>query len=132
HIAIYKLGAVALPLAVLFGIDALRYRLQNSGATALIANAQGVAHIAEIRNDLPDLKLVLSLDGAGDGVLDFAAALARAASDFTAVDTSADDPAMMVYTSGTKARCTPIVSCSGTCPVSRRITISSRSRATAS
>jgi acetyl-CoA synthetase len=77
HIAIYKLGAVALPLAVLFGIDALRYRLQNSGATALIANAQGVARIAEIRQDLPDLKLVLSLDGAGDGALDFAAALAR-------------------------------------------------------
>src|SRR5665811_1577252 len=96
HIAIYKLGAVALPLAVLFGIDALRYRLQNSGATALIANAQGVGHIAEIRKDLPDLKLVLSLDGAGDGALDFAAALARAASEFTAVD-----PAMMVYTSGT-------------------------------
>jgi len=101
HIAIYKLGAIALPLAMLFGIDALSYRLQNSGATALIANAQGVARLAEIRNDLPDLKLVLSLDGAGDGVLDFAAALARAASDFTAVDTAADDPAMMIYTSGT-------------------------------
>src|SRR6516165_2615230 len=38
HIAIYKLGAVALPLAVLFGADALTYRLQNSGATALSAS----------------------------------------------------------------------------------------------
>src|ERR1700690_526261 len=80
HIAIYKLGAVALPIAVLFGPDALSYRLQNSGATALIANAQGIARIAEIRKDLPELKLVLSLDGAGDDVLDFAAALARASS----------------------------------------------------
>ena len=101
HIAIYKLGAVALPIAVLFGPDALSYRLQNSGAAALLTNAQGVARIAEIRKDLPDLKLVLSLDGAGDGVLDFAAELARAASGFTAVDTAADDPAMMIYTSGT-------------------------------
>ncbi len=42
HIAIYKLGAVALPLAVLFGADALGFRLQNSGASALITNAQGV------------------------------------------------------------------------------------------
>ena len=64
HIAIYKLGAVALPLATLFGIDALSYRLQNSGASALITNAQGVARIAEIRDELPDLKLVLSIDGA--------------------------------------------------------------------
>ena len=43
HIAIYKLGAVALPIAILFGPDALSYRLQNSGAKALITNAQGLA-----------------------------------------------------------------------------------------
>jgi acetyl-CoA synthetase len=101
HIAIYKLGAIALPLAVLFGSDALSYRLQNSGASALITSAQGAARVAALRRNLPDLKVVLSLDGTGDGVLDFAAELARASSDFTAVDTSADDPAMMVYTSGT-------------------------------
>ena len=67
HIAIYKLGAVALPLAVLFGTDALSYRLENSGAAALITNARGAERIAEIRKDLPALKLVLSLDGASDG-----------------------------------------------------------------
>ena len=101
HIAIYKLGGIALPLAVLFGVDALSFRLQNSGATALITNAQSVERIAEIRKDLPDLKLVLSLDGAADGALDFFATLSRASSDFTPVDTEASDPAMMVYTSGT-------------------------------
>jgi acetyl-CoA synthetase len=101
HIAIYKLGAVALPLAVLFGVDALSYRLQNSGAAALITNAWGVERIAEIRNDLPPLKLVLSLEGPGDGALGFADELSLASSDFTPIDTSPDDPAMMVYTSGT-------------------------------
>ena len=101
HIAIYKLGAVALPLAILFGTDALLYRIQNSGASALITNRSGAERIAEIRKDLPDLKLVLSLDSAGDGALKFSDTLARASSDFTPVDTSADDPAMMVYTSGT-------------------------------
>ena len=101
HIAIYKLGAVALPLATLFGIEALSYRLQNSGASALISNAQGVARIAAIRTDVPALKLVLSIDGASDDALDFAATLARASSDFTAVDTESSDPAMMIFTSGT-------------------------------
>src|SRR5215831_15995040 len=101
HIGIYKLGGVALPLAVLFGTDALSYRLQNSGAVALITNARGAERIAEIRKDLPALKLVLSLDGAADGALDFADAIGRASSDFVPVDTSADDTAMMVYTSGT-------------------------------
>jgi acetyl-CoA synthetase len=101
HVAIYKLGAVALPLAVLFGTDALSYRLQNSGANALITNARGAERIAEIRKDLHTLKLVLSLDGAADGALGFSDELAGASSNFTPVDTSADDPAMMVYTSGT-------------------------------
>jgi acetyl-CoA synthetase len=101
HIAIYKLGAVALPLAVLFGTDALSYRLQNSAAAALITNTRGADRILEIRKDLPELKLVLSLDGVSDGALGFSDELARASSNFTPVDTSADDPAMMVYTSGT-------------------------------
>jgi acetyl-CoA synthetase len=43
HIAIYKLGAIALPLATLFGPDALAYRLGNAGARALFTGAQGLA-----------------------------------------------------------------------------------------
>ena len=101
HIAIYKLGAVALPIAVLFGPDALSYRLQNSGAKALLTNAQGLAKLDGIRAEVPDLNCVLSIDGAGDGAGGFSELLARASSRFTPVDTAADDPAMMIYTSGT-------------------------------
>ena len=101
HVAIYKLGAVALPLATVFGVDALRYRLENAGARALITNASGLAKLAAIRSGLPDLALVLSIDGAADGALGFADVLMRAASDFTPVVTAPDDPAMMIYTSGT-------------------------------
>ncbi|HET7849989.1 MAG TPA: acyl-CoA synthetase [Pseudolabrys sp.] len=101
HIGIYKLGAVALPIAVLFGPDALGYRLENSGAAALITNAQGLSRLAEIRTELPALKLVLSIDGADGKAVGFHAALSRASADFTPEDTAADDPAMMIYTSGT-------------------------------
>ena len=98
HIAIYKLGAIALPLAVLFGADALGYRLQNSGAKAVITNAQGLAKLAGIT---PSVEVVVSIDGAADKALGFHETLARASSDFTPVVTRADDPAMMIYTSGT-------------------------------
>jgi acetyl-CoA synthetase len=101
HIAVYKLGAIALPLAMLFGVEAISYRLQDSAARALITNAQGLAKLAGARDALPDLALVLSIDGPGDGAEDFHALLARAAADFTPVVTAADDPALMVYTSGT-------------------------------
>ena len=99
HIAIYKLGAIALPLAVLFGADALGYRLQNSGAKAVITNAQGVAKLAGI--EAAGIDVVFSIDGAADNAHDFHEMLARASSDFTPVVTRADDPAMMIYTSGT-------------------------------
>ena len=98
HIAIYKLGAVALPLAILFGPDAIAYRLQNSGARALITNAQGLAKIA---GGPPGLKLIVSIDGPADGALGLAEMLARASSEFTPRPTPADDPALMIYTSGT-------------------------------
>jgi acetyl-CoA synthetase len=101
HIAIYKTAAIALPLATLFGIDAISYRLQNSGAKALITNAQGLAKLADIRDRTPALAVVLSLDGAADTALGFHDTLGRASSAFTPEVTAADDPALMVYTSGT-------------------------------
>src|SRR5262245_46422764 len=101
HIAIYKLGAIALPLAMLFGVDAIAYRLKDSGARALITNAQGLAKLADAPTAVSGLDLVLSIDGAGDGAEDFHALLAQAATHFAPVTTTPDDPALMVYTSGT-------------------------------
>ncbi len=101
HIAIYKLGAIALPLAALFGPDAIAFRLQNSGAKALITDGQGLAKLAPIRAQVPALALVLSVGGKGEGAPDFHTTIARAAATFLPEATAADDPAMMIYTSGT-------------------------------
>ncbi|MGD9768427.1 MAG: AMP-binding protein [Pseudolabrys sp.] len=101
HIAIYKLGAIALPLAMLFGVEAIGYRLKDSGARALITNAQGLAKLAQTGDAAAGLALVLSVDGPEANALGFDETLARASSDFAARDTAADDPALMVYTSGT-------------------------------
>jgi acetyl-CoA synthetase len=101
HIAIYKLGAIALPLAALFGPDAISYRLQDSGAKALITDAPGLAKLADFKPLLAELALVLSVGAAGEGALDFHGVLARAAAQFVPERTRPDDPAMMIYTSGT-------------------------------
>jgi acetyl-CoA synthetase len=95
HFAIYKLAAVALPIAILFGPDALAYRLQNSGAKALLTNAQGLAKLEQVRDQAPDLKCVIAT---GENL---EALLSKASSAFMPEDTTADDPAMMIYTSGT-------------------------------
>src|SRR3984893_5284587 len=101
HIAIYKLGAIALPLAMLFGLEAISFRLADSGARALITNTKALANLAPLRERLHELALVLSLDGTAEGAQGFEALLARASPEFTPAVTTGEDPALMVYTSGT-------------------------------
>lgn len=101
HIAVYKAGMIAVPLFTLFGADALEYRLQASGARALICDAAALARIEPIRHRLPDLGLVLSVDGAGPGAEDYHALTEKAFDTFQPVLTRADDPALIIFTSGT-------------------------------
>ncbi len=101
HIAIYKLGAIAVPLFGLFGPEALQYRLADSGAKAVLTNRDGVAKLAGIRAALPELRHVLAVDGPAAGALELAPALADQPADFTAEQTRAEDPALIIYTSGT-------------------------------
>ena len=101
HIAIYKLGAIALPLAILFGNESIPSRLLHPGAGATKPPPLGFQPPGAPPAAMPDLELVLSVDGAADGAEDFHAVLARAADEFTPVATRSDDPALMVYTSGT-------------------------------
>ena len=105
HLAAYKLGAIVIPLAMLFGIDALEYRLTDSGACALVTGADGLTKIARLENRPETLHTIFSVDGPGgdfpDGAEDFHAACDRASPDFEIADTGRDDPALIIYTSGT-------------------------------
>ena len=56
HIAIYKLGAVALPLFTQFGPDALEHRLGDSAARALITDGD---NLAKVPGGLSDLATIL-------------------------------------------------------------------------
>lgn len=106
HIAVSKLGAIVLPLAVLFGPDALRYRLTDSGAQVLITTEEGYERCAPVLKDAPALRTTIIAGGipgaktaAGDR--DFWTLLKRGAPERRAPDTAADEPALMLYTSGT-------------------------------
>ncbi|ODN72544.1 AMP-binding protein [Methylobrevis pamukkalensis] len=101
HVAVYKLGAIAVPLAILFGADALKYRLADAGVKALVTTVEGAEKVAPLRADLPALALMLSVGGPGPGAEDFKTALGRASDRFEPVETRPDDPALMIYTSGT-------------------------------
>ncbi len=105
HLAVYKMGAIALPLFIQFGPEALEHRLQHSGAAALITDAENLPKIEAIRRALPDLRLIILADGPGPaGTLDLASEMAKASDAFTPVETRADDPAVIIYTSGTTGK----------------------------
>ena len=105
HIASYRANFIAMPLAQLFGPDALEHRLTDSKASVVITDQAGCKKIDQVKHPLPDLKLILSLDGKTDcglhDVQDFYAEMARARDFFDRVVTISSDPALLIYTSGT-------------------------------
>jgi acetyl-CoA synthetase len=102
HIAVYKIGAIAIPLFTLFGTDAIEYRLSNSEAKGIVTDAANLPKIMQIWPNLPLLKVVIVTRGAkADQVLDFDELVEKGSDGFNPLQTRADDPALIIYTSGT-------------------------------
>ncbi|MES2954264.1 MAG: AMP-binding protein [Pseudomonadota bacterium] len=102
YMAVFQMGAVAMPLSMLFGPEALEYRLQDSEAVLAICDESSMANLQAVRSRCPALRTVMAAGAAaGQGDLDYDTALAAQQRAFTAVKTKADDAAILIYTSGT-------------------------------
>ncbi len=101
HVAAWKCGMVSVTMSRLFGTDALKHRLVDSGASLLVTDAAGCALVDGLRGELPALQRVLCTDGPHAGADGFWQTLERASDAFANVDTLAVEPAFMNYTSGT-------------------------------
>ena len=102
HIAVYQLGAIAMPLSTLFGPEALAHRLTDSDARIAVVDEGGIANLLASRADCPALQTVLAVGAAaGQGDRDWTVACAAEPASFTAVKTKCDDGAVLIYTSGT-------------------------------
>jgi acetyl-CoA synthetase len=99
--ACFQLGAIAMPMSVLFGPEALEYRLQNSGAVVAIADQAAIKSLTEVRPRCHALEHIIAVDCDGPVTLDWYAELAHASPSFHAVRTEALEPAILIYTSGT-------------------------------
>ena len=102
YMAIFQMGAIALPLSHLFGAEALEYRINHAGASVAIVEPTTIANLWAVKGKLAELKHVIGVAGATEaGVHGWDALLSKASSQFTLLDTAADDPAIIIYTSGT-------------------------------
>ncbi|MBW8053792.1 MAG: AMP-binding protein [Nitrospira sp.] len=101
HLAAYKIGAVALPLSILFGPDAVEYRLRDSGVKAVVTDNDHLPMLQAMKPVLPELQTVIGCDDEAEGELAFWPLLEQASDALKIVATRADDPALLIYTSGT-------------------------------
>ncbi len=99
HIAVSRMGAVAVPLTVLFGPDALEFRLTNAEVVALIGDDISLGNIATIRGQLPLLRFTIGLGALGD--FSFSTLISGTFAPQVFAQTNADAPALIIYTSGT-------------------------------
>jgi len=89
-VGIYKLGAIALSMTPLFGIDSANYRIQHSGAKILFTDREDI--IKELK-----AQITVSFDKGNYTFND----VKKGSSVFTPVKTKSSEPAHMLYTSGT-------------------------------
>jgi acetyl-CoA synthetase len=102
YVAVFQMGAIALPLSHLFGPDALEYRMEHAEASIAIVEPTTIANLRAIKDRLTHLRHVIGVGGARDSAVHaWEGLLDKSASRFPPVNTKADDPALIIYTSGT-------------------------------
>ena len=102
HIAINRLGAVAVPLSFLFGPDALEFRLHDSETKVAFVDPQSLPNMAAIRERCPGIAHIVGVAGARESwITPWEALQEKGARNFTPLPVAAADPAFLVYTSGT-------------------------------
>jgi acetyl-CoA synthetase len=101
YVAVFQMGAIALPLSHLFGPDALEYRMEHAEASVAIVEPTTIGNLRAIRDRLAHLRHVIGVDLHEGGTQGWKNLLEKASARFTPVDTKADDPALIIYTSGT-------------------------------
>lgn len=87
HLACWRMGAISVPLFMLFREDALRARLDDSGARVVITDGEGAGMLAPF-----DLDIVQDADLPAEGA------------EGPAIDSGPGTPAVLIYTSGTTGK----------------------------
>lgn len=112
HLAVYRLGAIAVPLAQRFGPEALGFRLAAAGCRLAVVDDSVLETLAAIETPLADMSTLVVADRgsaflgapqalAGFHQISFATVEAHVPIEPPCVQTTPDDPAMIIFTSGT-------------------------------
>jgi len=103
-----RLGAICVPINFRLVPDEVAYIAGDSGAKAIVVDADLAERAGAVRERVPDLETCLvvadSADAAGSGAERYEPVLADASNVAPVIDVPEHDPAFIMYTSGTTGR----------------------------
>lgn len=106
HLAAWKMGAVTIPLSILFGPQGLQYRIDDGDAAVCLVDEWNVDNVRDVRPDCDALETLLmaGVPPSGDGEVAFEDALSGRSRNFDVRETDPEDEFLQPYTSGTTGR----------------------------
>jgi acetyl-CoA synthetase len=100
HLAIYYLGGIVVTVSQLYGPETVGHILGDSGAIILLTEAGVLAPLRDAIGPTPSLRHIVVAGGTMAGTAAWAEVEADGAPAFMPVVTRAEDPALLIYSSG--------------------------------
>ncbi len=100
HLAIYKIGAVAMTLSHLYGPAAVRHVLTDSQTKVIITNSQYWSKLRDFANSISTLKYRIVCGDTVSNEVEFDHCIDNQPESFEPELTKTEDPALLMYTSG--------------------------------
>ncbi|MXW48214.1 MAG: AMP-binding protein [Gammaproteobacteria bacterium] len=100
HMAVYKLGAIALTLSHLYRPDAIAHVINDSKAKVIITNSDYWASLRDRLDQVKTLRHRIVFGNTEPGETSFSDCLKTSSEGFEPVITKTEDPALLMYTSG--------------------------------
>jgi acetyl-CoA synthetase len=101
YMAVLQMGAVAVPLSMLFGPDALEYRLNDSDAVVAIVDEASEPMLLQIQSNCQKLASIMTIASVFIAYAAMKKIADKSRKNVFSVATKADDGAILIYTSGT-------------------------------
>ncbi|MFL2803042.1 MAG: AMP-binding protein [Paracoccaceae bacterium] len=103
HISVFKIGGISVPLFLLFGPVSLEHRIFDAQIKTVITDERGAKKLRSMRNDIQKELVIFTIEGSINKLnsLTINFSEINVSSNFIGEPTNSEDPALLLYTSGT-------------------------------
>ncbi len=109
HLAVYKLGGIALTVTHLYGEETIKHIINDSGTRVLITRSEYWTTLRDACRNLSTLEHRIVYGSPSADEIDFDECLTASREGFEPVMTQSEEPAILMYTSGSTGKAKGIV-----------------------